>query len=179
MHNIDVLNWIMGGPPKSAVALGGHSNWDDWPVKGNVFDHFYIEYEYPNGVKAHASSRQNRGCSHRIGERVSGSRGIVNPHGSIAGEKPYAYPGPFENPRFIQWRAFIKSIRQGSPLNHGRQIAEASMTAILGRMSAYTGRAINYSWALDKSQLDLSPKSYEFGPLAVDPLAVPGKTPLI
>ncbi|MBM3891742.1 MAG: Gfo/Idh/MocA family oxidoreductase, partial [Verrucomicrobia bacterium] len=143
VHNIDVMNWVMGGPPKSAAALGGHSNWDDWPVKGNVYDHFYVEYEYPNGVKAHASSRQIKNCSHRVGERIVGATGIANPYGRILGEKPYDYPGPFDNPRFIQWRAFIESIRKGSPLNYGKQVAEASMTAILGRMSAYTGRTIS------------------------------------
>lgn len=179
VHNIDVMNWAMGGPPKSAVALGGHSNWDDWPVKGNVFDHFYVEYEYPNGVKAHASSRQALNCSHRLGERIVCSRGVADPNGRILGENAYDYAGPFDNPRFIQWRAFLESIRKGEPLNFGRQVAEATMTAILGRMSAYTGRAINYEWALNRSQLDLSPKAHEFGPLPVEPLAVPGKTLLV
>jgi predicted dehydrogenase len=179
VHNIDVMNWAMGGPPKCAAALGGHSNWDDWPVKGNVFDHFYVEYEYPNGVKTHASSRQSLNCSHRVGERIAGSKGVANPNGRILGEKAYDYPGPFDNPRFIQWRAFIESIRKGRPLNYGKQVAEASMTAILGRMSAYTGRTINYDWALNRSQLDLFPKKLEFGPLPVEPLAVPGKTPLV
>jgi predicted dehydrogenase len=179
VHNIDVMNWVMGGPPKSAAALGGHSNWEDWPVKGNVYDHFYVEYEYPNGVKAHASSRQTRECSHRVGERVIGTKGVADPYARIAGENAYVYPGPFENPRFIQWRAFIESIRAGSPLNYGKQVTEASMTAILGRMSAYTGRSINYEWALQRSQLDLFPKKLEFGPLPFEPLAVPGRTPLV
>jgi hypothetical protein len=53
------------------------------------------------------------------------------------------------------------------------------MTAILGRMSAYTGRAINYEWALHQSKLDLMPESIGFGPLPVQPLAIPGKAPLI
>ena len=44
VHNIDVMNWAMGGPPQTAFGQGGHANREDWPVKGNVFDHFYIEY---------------------------------------------------------------------------------------------------------------------------------------
>lgn len=179
VHNIDVMNWVMGGPPKSAVALGGHSNWEDWPLKGNVYDHFYVEYEYPNGVKVHASSRQIKNCTHRVGERIVGTTGVADPNGRIRGEKPYDYPGPFENPRFLQWRAFIESIRAGNPLNYGKQVAEASLTAILGRMSAYTGRAINYQWVLKHSKLDLFPKKLEFGPLPVEPLAVPGRTELV
>jgi hypothetical protein len=53
------------------------------------------------------------------------------------------------------------------------------MCAIIGRMSAYTGRAINWDWAMTSSQLDLMPKKLEFGPNPVDPVAVPGFTPLI
>ncbi len=73
----------------------------------------------------------------------------------------------------------IASIRKGKPLNEGRQIAESTMCAIIGRMSAYTGRAISWEWAMNSSKLDLSPAKYEFGPNPVDPAAVPGVTPLI
>jgi hypothetical protein len=64
-------------------------------------------------------------------------------------------------------------------MNEGKQIAEATMTAILGRMAAYTGRAINYSWAMNQSKLELLPETLEFGPLPVEPQAVPGKTQLV
>ena len=179
VHNIDVMNWVMGGPPISATAMGGHANWDDWPIKGNVYDHFYVEFEYPGGVKIHASSRQTKNTSFRIGERVIGSKGIANPFGRIKGQNAFDFPGPFDNPRFILWAAYIESIRKGEPLNTGKEFAQSTMTAILGRMSAYTGRAINYSWVMNASNLDLAPPKYEFGPLALDPPAVPGRAPQI
>ena len=53
------------------------------------------------------------------------------------------------------------------------------MTLILGRMSAYTGRALNWDWAMKASKLDLSPQKLEFGDLPVEPPAAPGKTKLI
>ena len=53
------------------------------------------------------------------------------------------------------------------------------MTAILGRMAAYTGRAINYSWAMNQSKLDLVPETLEFGPHAVEAQATPGIIPLV
>ena len=53
------------------------------------------------------------------------------------------------------------------------------MTAIVGRMSAYTGKALRYDWALKESKLDLLPNKLELGPLAVAPVAMPGKTPLV
>jgi hypothetical protein len=49
----------------------------------------------------------------------------------------------------------------------------------MGRMSAYTGRALKFDWAMKGSKLDLSPPAYEFGDLEMRPVAVPGKTMLI
>jgi hypothetical protein len=43
-------------------------------------------------------------------------------------------------------------------------------------MSAYTGRAMSWDWAMNASTLDLSPAKYEFGPNPVPPVAVPGTT---
>lgn len=140
---------------------------------------FYVEYTYPNRAKGHASSRQIKNCAHRLGERAIGTRGVANPYSGIQGELPYDYPGPFNNPRTIQWGQFVESIRQGNPLNRGAQIAEATMTAILGRMAAYMGRAINYSWALNQSKLNLVPDTLEFGPHPVEAQAMPGITPLV
>jgi myo-inositol 2-dehydrogenase/D-chiro-inositol 1-dehydrogenase len=49
----------------------------------------------------------------------------------------------------------------------------------MGRMSAYTGRALSWDWVMNTSKLDLSPHRYEFGDLPLAPVAVPGKTELI
>jgi hypothetical protein len=49
----------------------------------------------------------------------------------------------------------------------------------MGRMSAYTGRVLSWDWAMNASKLDLTPPKMEFGPNPVDPVAVPGKTPLV
>ena len=74
----------------------------------------------------------------------------------------------------------IASIREGRPLNEGKRIAESTMTAIMGRMSAYTGRALKWDWAMNASKLDLSPPEYSFDiEVPVRPVAVPGKTQLI
>ena len=48
----------------------------------------------------------------------------------------------------------------------------------MGRMSAYTGWALKWDWAMKASKLDLTPK-YEFGDLQMRPVAVPGKTRLV
>ena len=53
------------------------------------------------------------------------------------------------------------------------------MTGVMGRMSAYTGRALKWDWAMNASKLDLRPAKYEMGPLPVEPVAMPGRTPLV
>ena len=58
-------------------------------------------------------------------------------------------------------------------------IAESTMTALLGRMAAYTGRALSWDWAMKASKLDLAPKEWKFGDLALDPVAIPGQTELV
>ena len=73
----------------------------------------------------------------------------------------------------------IAAIREGKRLNEGKRIAESTLTAIMGRMSAYTGRALKWDWAMNASKLDLSPPKYEFGDLEMRPVAVPGMTKLI
>jgi len=99
--------------------------------------------------------------------------------GKITGEKPWAFEGKERNPYELEHVDLIASIRNGKPLNEGRQIAESTMCAIMGRMSAYTGRAISWEWAMTASTLDLSPAKYEFGPNPVDAVATPGVTALV
>jgi hypothetical protein len=49
----------------------------------------------------------------------------------------------------------------------------------MGRMSAYTGRALKWDWVKNASRLDLRPPRYEMGPLPVAPVAMPGRTALV
>ena len=107
-----------------------------------------------------------------------GTKGIALSTGEIRGEKPWKFDTNEKNPYVLEHADLIASIRNGKPLNEGRQIAESTMCAIMGRMSAYSGRALSWEWAMNASTLDLSPATYEFGPNPVDPVAVPGGTAL-
>jgi predicted dehydrogenase len=178
VHNIDVVNWAMGSMPKNVMGMGGRQ------VRvaseyGNIFDHFAVEYEYGNGVRVASQCRQTKGCAERIAERIVGTKGVALGSGEILGEKPWKFTAKEANPYVLEHVDLIASIRSGKPLNEGRQIAESTMCAIIGRMSAYTGRAISWEWAMNSSTLDLSPARYEFGPNPVDPVAIPGTTPLV
>jgi len=178
VHNIDVVNWAIGALPKNIVGMGGREV-RKAPEYGNIYDHFAVEFEYPNGVRVASYCRQTEGCADRVEERIIGTKGTAFGYGEIKGEKPWTFEGPEPDPYVQEHADLVASIRAGTPLNEGRRIAESTMCAIIGRMSAYTGRAISWDWAMNTSKLDLSPARYEFGPNPVDPVAVPGKTPLI
>jgi len=149
------------------------------PQFGNVFDHFFVEFEYPNGVRVASACRQTKGCAERVEERIVGTKGVAWGSGKITGEKPWTFSGEELNPYVLEHVDLVASIRNGTPLNEGRQIAESTMCAIIGRMSAYTGRLISWEWAMNTSKLDLSPARYEFGPNPVDAPAIPGVTELV
>jgi hypothetical protein len=70
----------------------------------------------------------------------------------------------------------IASIRAGAPLNEGKQVAESTLTAIMGRMSAYSGLPVAWEWLIKGSQLDLTPPYFEWKALPALEVAVPGVT---
>ncbi len=181
VHNIDVVNWAIGSHPVQCIGMGGRQQ-RTGPEYGHIFDHFAVEFEYSNGARVTSMCRQMNKCNSRVSENIAGTRGSANTNGStglIIGENPFKYDGPSPNPYVQEHADLIKSIRDGEPLNEGKNIAESTMTAILGRMSAYTGRALKWEWAMNASKLDLSPPKYEFGDLPVTPVAIPGQTQLI
>jgi len=181
VHNLDVINWALKSPPISAVGVGGRQA-RTGPEFGNIYDHFCVEYEYPGGVRVLSMCRQIEGTSERVSERLVGTCGTADPRGAIDGLFKYRYrpaKGREVNPYVQEHVDLLASIRKGKPLNEGRRIAESTLTAIMGRMSAYTGREVSWNWVLNASQLDLSPPRYEMGDLPVEPVAVPGQTKLV
>jgi predicted dehydrogenase len=181
VHNLDVINWAIGSHPVKCSGMGGRQV-RTAPEYGNIFDHFAIEYEYPNGARVMSMCRQTSGCSNNVSERVIGTKGSTytdGANGYIQGVNAFKYENESPNPYVQEHTDLIKSIRNGKPLNEGKRVAESTLTAIMGRMSAYTGRSLSWDWVMKTSKLDLSPPRYEMGELPVRPVAVPGETQLI
>jgi predicted dehydrogenase len=181
VHNLDVINWAFGTHPVKCMGMGGRAARTD-PMFGNVYDHFAVEYEYPNGVRVMSMCRQTAGAAENVSERVVGTKGFAytdSADGYIKGPKPYKPEKESPNPYVQEHIDLINSIKNGKPLNEGRQVAESTLTAIMGRMSAYTGRALSWDWVINASKLDLTPPHLEFRELPPLEVAIPGKTPLI
>ena len=177
VHNLDVCNWAMQGHPVKAVSLAGRQVRTD-AAYGHIFDHFATEYEYANGVKMLSMCRQIDGTASRVSEHLVGSKGTSNGNTWIRGEKAWRFDGERPNPYMLEHRNLFASIREGKPINEGVQVAESTMTAILGRMAAYTGQEITWEQAM-ASQEALVPTNLEMGmKLGVPSVAVPGQTKL-
>jgi predicted dehydrogenase len=178
VHNLDVINWAIGAPPVEALATGGRQ-WRTEPQFGNIYDHFAVRYKYANGAIVVSMCRQIDGTKPLVWELAVGTKGRAYA-GRIEGANAFGYDGPHANPYEQEHADLIASIRNGKPLNEGRAVAEATMTAILGRMSAYTGQPVTWQFAMEESQLDLTPKDYSLQAAPpVHPVAMPGKTELI
>ncbi len=181
VHNLDVMNWALGAHPVQCIGMGGREV-RTAPEYGNVYDHFAVEYEYPNGVRIEYMGAQIDKVSDRNDQRLVGTKGrAYADFGRIVaeGQNPFKYEWDEVDPCIKQHADQIAAIREGKRLNEGKRIAESTLTSIMGRMSAYTGRALKWDWAMNASKLDLRPPRYGFGDLPTRSVAIPGKTRLV
>ena len=65
----------------------------------------------------------------------------------------------------------INAIRTSKPINEAENTAVSTLTAIMGRVAAYTGKAVTWDEMMN-SDLKLGPKVFAFGPVDV-PKTVP------
>lgn len=177
VHNIDIMLWVMGALPVSAVGVGGRQV---RPESGNIYDHFAIEYQFADGVRCASYCSHWPGAAGRVNERIVGEKGTSNAYGNIWGEQGWEYKGDDPNHYVQEHVDCIASIRgEGKHWNEAQQVADSTMCAVLGRMCAYTGREIKWDWATKASKLRLGPEKLEFGPYEPEPVAKPGATQLI
>lgn len=173
VHNLDVANWALGSTPARCIGMGGRQVRTDARF-GHIFDHFTVQYEHASGAVVTSMCRQIDGCASRVEEIIRGTKGVARlTSGSarIEGERPWTYAGESPNPYVQEHADLLASLRgSGTRLNEARTVAESTLTAIMGRMSAYTGQELTWETAL-ASKLDLLPAAMEFG--SMPPLAVP------
>jgi predicted dehydrogenase len=175
VHNLDIMRWVMNTPPLKATALGGRQVRTS-KNHGHIFDHFAVEFEYPNGVRMFSQCRQINGCEGKVEEAVQGTKGHSNCQNWILGKDGtrWRFQGNQPNPYEQEHLDLINSIRAGQPINEAKNIAESTLMGIMGRESAYSGQSLEWEKALN-SPTRLGPEKYEFGALPFPPVALPGK----
>lgn len=171
IHEIDVMNWHMDQNPISATGWGGRQR----RVSGDQYDFFSIEYLYENGMRTNCAARQINGCTNKKVERISGTKGFADCNGKLydlQGNMIWKYPHPKEGETDSKWKItnpfvqehinLVTGIRTGKPVLDAVAQANSTLMAIMGRISAYTGKDVSWEEIMN-SDLYLGPKNYNFG----------------
>jgi predicted dehydrogenase len=160
IHNLDIGNWVHGGHPVEANGMGGrqvrtgarHNN-----NVGHIYDHHFVEFTYADGTKMFSQCRHIPNCWNIVSEFAHGTEGWSNCSGQIDGANPWRYRGPGVNPYVEEHKNLIRAIVEDLPLNDGYHGAEASMTAVLGRMATYSGQVVRWDEAVEKGPAEVPP----------------------
>ncbi len=187
IHGIDISNWIHGAYPVRAHGMGALS--ERSPDYGNLFDHFAVEWEYPSGARLFGECDRRPGCWASVANHAVGSEGRADfldgrELYSITGKNPWQMKTERgENPYQIEHDDFFEAIRKDLPYDETDYGAKSTMTAIMGRMAAYSGKIVEWDAAL-ASNLTLSPELHSLSDAApvlpeangLYPIPVAGKT---
>jgi predicted dehydrogenase len=167
-HNIDFMNWVMGGHPDRVVASGGAAWRPREPLYGNIYDHMTSDFTYPNGVHLSSQCRQYpKGVYSNVSDLIVGAKGRST--GIDLGTKGIS--------AYVQEHIdMVDSIQGRRPyINQSIPIAESTLTCIMARESAYSGMAITWDQILN-SQQDLMPRAFGYDvKIEPTPLPVPGE----
>lgn len=161
IHALDVCNWILQSHPTRAVGACGRKS----PLRPgeNNSDHFNITFYYPGDVHLSFSSTKLDKGWWDVNERFFGTKGISESHYAggvrIYGDEPWDSGCGGEGPAWHSMkaspeadalkdaepekqRAFLQSILTGNFDNQADRGAESTLSAILGRTAAYTGKGV-------------------------------------
>jgi len=185
VHNIDTINWVMDANPVSAFGSGGRFT---RPDDSELWDNMAIDYEYPGNRVVSFMCRQIPGTLNDVGNVVYGSEGTChigagNAGSQIhdrAGKKTWEQSGSIADAYKQEHKDLVDSIRAGKPIVELKATADSSMTAVLGRIAAYTGQRVTWDFLTKESKLDLFPAELTWGGSLPKPQhAVPGKVKLV
>jgi myo-inositol 2-dehydrogenase / D-chiro-inositol 1-dehydrogenase len=180
VHNSDKIMWIMNDqPPASCVGVGGRAV----PANGgNIYDHFEVNYVYPNGYRVFLANRQATGCYNGTLDYVMGTDGTL-----MLGAGPPHIETPDGKVRW-QWEGqeydmyqrehdvLFAAIRSGKPKNDDLNLATSTLFSIMGRHAAYSGQQVTWEQALN-SEVSLVPKPVDWNAKhEVPDLAQPGRS---
>lgn len=169
IHHLDAVLWVLGKPPVNATGMGAHVR----RRTGDQYDFFSIDYDFGEGVHMHTTIRQLNGCANVREEVFVGTKGSANLDGTIhdlAGKPVWTYGGPENNALVQEHVDWVTAIRTGKPVNTAKETALSTLMAIMGRDSAYTGRAVSWTELL-ASNVRLGPTEYAWGAVSMPPSA--------
>jgi predicted dehydrogenase len=191
IHNLDVGNWIRGDlHPSEAQGMGGRQV-RTGKEYGQIFDHHFVEFTYPDGTKMYSQCRHIDGCAGEVREHAHGTKGTLDIDDGVGSLVTTADGKWKSNAKKVdnhhqEHHDMFAALRRGEIYNECDYGAKSSFTAILGRMATYSGKIVRWDEALRDGE-DLSPATYDFAatpPVVPDengfyPVPVPGKTEVL
>jgi myo-inositol 2-dehydrogenase / D-chiro-inositol 1-dehydrogenase len=178
VHNLDVMNWFTATHPVKAVGMGSRLR----RVTGDQYDNFSVDFVFENDIHFHSMCRQINGCANNVSERIQGAKGAAYFTDAVfikdlAGLDiwKYDYPlndegkptrGKMKNAYDQEHVDMVTAIRTNQPFNELENTAVSTMTAIMGRISAYTGKETTWDEMMN-SDLKLGPSVFAFGPVDI------------
>jgi predicted dehydrogenase len=182
IHNLDICCWVKNAWPVSAQGQGGRAVRTE---NDQMYDHYAVEYSFPDGTRMFAQARHMANCWEFWGDVIHGAKGSA-----VLGEgikDPLIYKGHKQADENIIWRfkdekrdqyqvehdLLFEAIRQDKPYNETKRSAYASLTGILGRMAAQSGKEVTWEQALS-SELELAPGIEKYTMDSTPPI-VPGE----
>ncbi|MBX3422829.1 MAG: Gfo/Idh/MocA family oxidoreductase [Pirellulaceae bacterium] len=184
VHNIDVMNWVMGGPPEEAYGSGGRFT---RPEDSQMWDNMAIDYVYPGDRLLSFMCRQiprTDGYNNNVIYGTQGTCHIAAGNGGSkildrTGKEIWSMKGSISQAYQQEHKDLIDSIRAGQPIVELKETADSSLTAVMGRLTAYSGRRVTWEFLTQKSTLDLFPKDLDWaGTLPEVKYAIPGQSEL-
>lgn len=181
VHSVDKIAWAMKDEmPLKAMAVGGRQTPNH---EGNIYDHMFIVYEYPNDVRAFMGQRQISNCANENSDYLMGAEGTARIPGwqapVIRGRQTWRYQGPKNDMYQQEHDELFASIRSGKPINDGVWMTHSTMMGIMGRMAAYTGQEISWEDALNSKETLVPEKLDWTMKLDIPPMAVAGLTKFV
>jgi len=197
IHNLDVCCWCKDAWPVSAQGQGGRQV---RTAPDQLFDHYAVEYHFPDGTRLYAQGRHMDNCWGFFGDIIHGATGSA-----VLGEgvsQPRIFKGHRQRPEDTIWQykgqrteqyqvehdLLFDAIRTNKQYNETQRCCNAAMVGILGRMAAESGQMITWDQAMS-SNLELAPglNNYTMDttpPVVPDaqgryPIAIPGQTQVL
>lgn len=161
IHMLDVCNWTLQNHPLQAIGTGGKKGGPDF---GDTWNNYQVLYQYPDMINVSIHSTQIGPYFGDVCAKFIGTRGIAEAHyiggvfiksenewdsGILKGSSSElslqqraagVFDSALHDSTTNKVKAFIKSIETGIYLNETLSGSESTLTAILGREAATSGK---------------------------------------
>ena len=184
VHNIDFMNWLMDSTPESAFGSGGRFT---RPADSEMWDSMSVDYVYPGNRFISFKCYQIPGAVSENATVIYGSNGTAKIYGINAGsfiydqdgKEVWSMKGDLNLAYQQEHKDLIDSIRSSTPIVELEQTANSSLTAVMGRMAAYTGQYVTWDFVTKESKLSLFPEPFDLKGKRESSFAIPGREKLM